>query len=465
MFITQPKIFISSTVFDLTNERTAAYNAVNKVGGFPVMSEKTMEAQSTDSLTACLSKVMESDIYVLIIGSRYGWQPEGKESITELEYLTAQSKNIPILVINTTYPKEPLQKAFEGRVEPNYFRKTVNDAFELEKELELALKKEIEKKQNEYFNRTEQVYSNLVKIKFPSQLFIADLDIDKKEVNKYNKEIKRSFFKPSLYDYAISALYMHGISFPHDWIVWNGKIITFHNLQDESIGLTKIIDRGTVELFDCDEFYDISDDQLSQFKYLLKKCLETKLHKMKIKWINEAKMFAFLPIQKDISDRWLPRSIEWTKSNKRATRKVVEIKRNLKNKEEVFNMRCLAFKTGFENFDNAWYISIKPEWIFLWSDFRVCQLAFKNIQWLKKTERNMHVFNHFNFILRYLQIQPSKSISLFDENNDYQYIKLDKIEKFDFAPIVPDSVWSSLEVDGNQKKMIDESGNVDLFGI
>lgn len=86
MFITQPKIFISSTVFDLANERTAAYNAVNKVGGFPVMSEKTMEAQSTDSLTACLSKVMESDIYVLILGSRYGWQPEGKESITELEY-------------------------------------------------------------------------------------------------------------------------------------------------------------------------------------------------------------------------------------------------------------------------------------------------------------------------------------------------------------------------------------------
>ena len=99
------------------------------------MSEKTMEAQTTDSLTACLSKVMESDIYVLILGSRYGWQPEGKESITELEYLTARSQNIPVLVINTTYPKEPLQMKFEGRVEPNYFRKTVNDAFELERSL------------------------------------------------------------------------------------------------------------------------------------------------------------------------------------------------------------------------------------------------------------------------------------------------------------------------------------------
>jgi hypothetical protein len=463
MFITQPKIFISSTIVDLPNERKAALKAVEKVGGFPIMSEYTMEAQSIDSLTACLSKVMESDLYVLILGGRYGWQPENKESITELEYQTARSCNIPILVINTTYTKESLQKDFEGKVEPNYFRKTVQDAFELETELEKALKTEIDKKQNEYFNNTETVYSNLVKIEFPSHLYIADLDIDKKAVKKYNKERKRPFFKPSLHDYAVSALFMNDISFPHDWIVWDGKLITFHNLQDDSIGLTEIIDRGTAEQFSCDEFYDVSADHLSQFKYLLKKCLEAKLHKLKIKWIKDGKMFAFLPSQKDDLGRWQSRSIEWTKTFKRATRKVVEVKRNLKNKEEVFNMRCLAFRTGFENFENDWYLSIKPEWIFLWSDFRVSHLAFKNIQWLKKTERNMHVFNHFNFILRYLQ--PPKSESIFLEYQDYPFLKIGNIEEFEFAPIVPDNVWNNLEEIGAQKKLTDENGNVDLFGI
>ena len=74
MFITQPKIFISSTIVDLPNERKAAFKAVEKAGGFPLMSEFTMEAQSSDSLTACLSKVLESDIYVLILGGRYGWR-------------------------------------------------------------------------------------------------------------------------------------------------------------------------------------------------------------------------------------------------------------------------------------------------------------------------------------------------------------------------------------------------------
>lgn len=94
MFITQPKIFISSTIVDLPNERKAALKAVEKAGGFPVMSEFTIEAQSTDSLTACLDKIKSSDIYVLILGGRYGWQPEGKESITE-QYQTYPGMYIP----------------------------------------------------------------------------------------------------------------------------------------------------------------------------------------------------------------------------------------------------------------------------------------------------------------------------------------------------------------------------------
>ena len=465
MLITQPKIFVSSTVVDLPNERKAAFSAVQNAGGFPVMSEFTMEAQSTDSLSACLSKVMESDIYVLILGGRYGWQPDGNQSITEMEYQTARDKGIPILVFNTIYQKEPLQKDFENRVNPDYFRKTVQDAFELQSEIEISLKSEIDKKQTEYFNKTESVYSNLVKIEFPTQLYVADLDIDKKEIIQYNKEIKRPFRKPTLHDYAVSALYMQDVSFPHDWIAWNGKIITFHNLQDDNVGLTKIIDKGTTEVFSCDEFYDTSSDHLSQFKYLLKKCLETKLHKLRIKWFREEKLFAFLPIQQDDSGNWQPRSVEWKKTTKSATRKVVDIKFNLKDKSKVFNIKCLAFRTGFESFDNEWYLSLKPEWIFLWDDFKVCHIdiAVKNIQWLKKTERNMHVFNHFNFILHYLQ--PPQIDSLFDEFKDYPFIKLKQIEKFDFAPIVPDIVWSSLEPIGMQKKLIDESGNVDLFGI
>ena len=462
MFITQPKIFISSTIVDLPNERKAALKAVVKVGGFPVMSEFTIEAQSTDSLTTCLSKVKESDIYVLILGGRYGWQPENKESITELEYKTAIDSKLPILVFNTIYPKESLQKLFEGKVENSYFRKTVQDVFELQEEMEKSLKQEIEKKQQELFHKTEPVYSNLVKIQFPTHIYVADLNIDKKAVKEFNKGRKRSFYKPSLHEYAISALYMHNISFPHDWIVWDKKIITFHDLHNDSIGLTKIIDKGTAESFTCDEFYETSPEHLSQFKYLLKKCLEAKLHKLKINWIKEESLFAFIPTQKDAEGRWMPRNASWSKTNKKATRKVVDVKRDLKNKDEVFNLKCLSFRSKFEFFDNEWFLAIKPEWVFLWPSFKVCSLAFKNIQWLKKTERNMHVFNHFNFILKYLQ--PSDS-SLFSEFGDNPFLKIGGIEKFDFAPIVVDDSWINLEDPDGKKKLTDNNGNIGLFGV
>lgn len=464
MFITQPKIFISSTILDLPNERTAALKAVEKVGGFPIMSEFTMEAENKDSVTACLDKVKESDIYVLVLGGRYGWQPENKESITELEYETALSSNIPILVFNTLYLKEELQKEFEAKVESSFFRKKVNDAFELQDEIEKSLRLEIEEKQNEFFNKTEPVYSNLVKISFPNYVYHAELNIDKKEIRAQMKgQGLKLKYRPSLFDFVIAALRLKDIRFPGDWILWGNSILSFHDLQDPSLPLSEIIDLGTAERLSCDEVYDNSNDNMSTFKFLLKKSLETKLYKLKIKWIKDEGLFAFIPNQKDDDDRWISRSIEWLKGNKKATRKVVDVKRNLKNKEDVFNMKCLAFRTRFEYFDENWFLSIKPEWVFLWPDLKVSDLAFKNIQWLKKTERNMHVFNHFNFILRYLQSSPNEP--LFDEYKDYPYLVIGQIEKFDFAPIVPENTWLNLEPQGGRKKLNDASGNVDLFGL
>ncbi|GHT28305.1 hypothetical protein FACS189432_06060 [Bacteroidia bacterium] len=302
--ITQPKIFISSTVNDMPSERQAAYNAVTKVGAFPVMCEFTMTAQNADSVTACLSMVGESDIYVLILGGKYGWQPYGKESITELEYQTAIERKLPIFIFNTTYAKDDLQKQFETSVNKTFW-KAVKDAFELETEIEKSLKEEIEKKQNEYFNHKELIYSNLVKIQFPQNLFMAKLNFDKKEVAQYIKDQNRYKRKPTLYDYVVAAIHMNNISFPRNWVLQEDYIMTFHNLQDYSCPLSKIIDIGTAERFSCEEIYNASQDSMSVFKYLLKSCLETKLHKMGIKWIKEEGLFAFIPNQKDNEDRWL----------------------------------------------------------------------------------------------------------------------------------------------------------------
>jgi hypothetical protein len=461
MFITKPKIFISSTIVDLPNERLAALKAVEKVGGLPIMSEYTMLAQNKDSLTACLDSVIESDIYILILGGRYGWQPEGKESITELEYKRALANKIPIIVFNTLYPKEPLQRELVAKVESAYFIKTVKDVFELQNEIEKSLIKEIEKKQNQLLSSTEIIYSNMVKINFPYYVFRAELNIDKKDIkDKMNEQGLKLKYRPTLFDYAVAALRLKDIRFPGDWIIWGKSILTFHDLQDSTLPLTEIIDPGTAEKLSCDEVYEISDDYMSTFKFLLKKCLETKLYKLGIKWIKEEGVYAFIPLNKDELDRWQSRKIEWSKE-KKATRTVVDVKRNLKKKEEVFNLKCLAFRIRFEYLDNTWYMAIKPDWVFLWPDFSVSDPAFKNIQWLKRNERNIHVFNHFNFILHFLQ--PSETEFLFPEYSDYKFLKIGKIEKFEFSPRVYDENWRKLESHRVKIKLKDLSGNVDLF--
>ncbi|MDT3740781.1 MAG: DUF4062 domain-containing protein [Candidatus Kapabacteria bacterium] len=460
MLISKLKVFISSTIKDLPSERKAALNAIENTGCIPIMSEFTIEAQNTDSITTCLNKVCESDIYVLILGGKYGWQPENCESITELEYKKALQCNLSIYVFNTTYQKEDLQKDFASRVEEKFFRKIVNDAFELQVEIEKSLKVEIEKKQNENFSKTEFVYSNLVKISFPQKIFRAQLNIEKNEINVYNK-IKGYFKKnPSLHDYAVSALHMKNISFPHDWIVQGKSLLTFHDLNDPQIKLREIVEIGTVEKMSCDEVYETNDDEMLNFKYLLKKCLEAKLYKLKVKWIKDEGLFAFLPINKDENGLWLSRKETWSKINK-ATRTVVDVKRDIKETDKIFNMKCLSFRTRFEYIDEIWYLAIKPDWVFLWPNLKISDYAVKNIKWLKMNERNIHVFNHFNFILHFLQ--PSISEPLFEMYKDYPFLSFGNIEKFSFEPIIPDEIWINLESKQNIKKLIDNSGNVDMF--
>lgn len=225
--------------------------------------------------------------------------------------------------------------------------------------------------------------------------------------------------------------------------------------------LREIIDTGTIEEIGCEDFYTLTKENEAAFKYLLKRCFETKVHKREIKWIKTAGLFAFVPINKDANGNWLKRCIRWQKTKKKAKRTVVDPKPDLKDRSKIFNLKCLAFRVKFEFLDTKWYLNLKPDWIFLWNDLTECTLAFEKIQYLKRVERNAIVFNHFNFILN--QLQPSSSNKLFPEMNDYPFLTLGSILKFDFSPVVHDDIWVNLEDDKQRKKLTDKEDNVDLF--
>jgi hypothetical protein len=104
------KVYVSSTITDLKRERRAVMDWLVAAGHQPVHSYRpdsdTVQASVLGDVAAC-------DLYVLIVGHRYGFQPEQDNpeglSITHLEYRRAGEAGIPrVALVRTSIPDERL---------------------------------------------------------------------------------------------------------------------------------------------------------------------------------------------------------------------------------------------------------------------------------------------------------------------------------------------------------------------
>ena len=80
------QIFISSTYTDLISERQSAVQAILNAGHIPAGME-LFTAGSESQLETIYNWIDNSDIYMLILGGRYGSiEPKSRKSYTQLEY-------------------------------------------------------------------------------------------------------------------------------------------------------------------------------------------------------------------------------------------------------------------------------------------------------------------------------------------------------------------------------------------
>lgn len=93
------QVFISSTYTDLIEERQAAVQAVLDAGHIPAGME-LFKAGNTSQLETIYKWIDNSDVYMLILGGRYGSIEEktGK-SYTQLEYEYAVGKGLPVFSV------------------------------------------------------------------------------------------------------------------------------------------------------------------------------------------------------------------------------------------------------------------------------------------------------------------------------------------------------------------------------
>jgi len=100
------RVYISSTVVDLKTERQAVTEWLVEANHQPVHSYRPNSETVRES---CLDDIDGCDLYVLILGHRYGFQPEEdnaeKLSITHLEFRRAEQSGIPrIALLRTSIP-------------------------------------------------------------------------------------------------------------------------------------------------------------------------------------------------------------------------------------------------------------------------------------------------------------------------------------------------------------------------
>jgi hypothetical protein len=80
------QIFVSSTYIDLKEERQAAVEAILSAGHIPAGME-LFSAGDESQMTVIKRWIDESDIYLLILGGRYGSiEPKSGKSYTQLEF-------------------------------------------------------------------------------------------------------------------------------------------------------------------------------------------------------------------------------------------------------------------------------------------------------------------------------------------------------------------------------------------
>src|SRR4051794_20933639 len=96
-----PTVFISSTFYDLQQVRANIAKFVQDELGYRLLASEHPSFPVEPTISAidnCRRRVEnDADIFVLVVGARYGSKiPTGNRSITNIEYLAARSKGIPI---------------------------------------------------------------------------------------------------------------------------------------------------------------------------------------------------------------------------------------------------------------------------------------------------------------------------------------------------------------------------------
>jgi len=297
-------------------------------------------------------------------------------------------------------------------------------------------------------SQTEEVQLNLLELFFPDTLYVAELSLDTFKDSKPQTRGRGRYKFETKRDKVRQALSDLGLKFAVDWECYENSLITFRDLSDNTLPLSKVIDIGTVTPISPDEFYGLNENQERVFKSLLRRCLQQKLYHRQVIWQNEENLFIFTAdAGQDV------RKESWV-AKKESDRTVYEVTRKKDN--NIWYIKHFAFQTQFLFFNERWYLLVKPEWFFSFDGYKEYYYSFEKVDWLKKQEKNIHVYNHFRFLVHFLKHE--EPATLFKQVIPYTFLSFGEPVIFSSAPELVDVEWNPPE-ENKEKDSGDEQMN------
>lgn len=266
---------------------------------------------------------------------------------------------------------------------------------------------------------TESVELNLLQLYFPSKIFIADL---------LSRPKTRSDGRKHLRDSASQL----GNRVPSDFEVFEGKLVTFYDLEASANPFAGLYDRGTTTTLQSKSFAAIDENYERVFKSLLRFTLQQQMYKQRVFWRHEEKIFVFMPM----TDEQLVRKEQWT--DKRSDTRSVVLYKVSKKDPNKGGFRHLAFQAEFVAIGDDWFIAIRPDWYFsTHPNFRPSPIGPDLLKGIKRLENNKSVEQHFRFLCRWLRNVGDGD--LITEGTGH--LSYGDIVEFDNHPGLDDSRW------------------------
>src|SRR5437764_1091394 len=112
----RPLVMVSSVVEGFAEFREAARRGIEAAGGVPLLVNEDFASQAQSSRNVCLDAVASSDMYLVIVAERGGWETPSGKLATEEEYEEALRRKKPVLVFLSPGPRDAKAKRFASRL-------------------------------------------------------------------------------------------------------------------------------------------------------------------------------------------------------------------------------------------------------------------------------------------------------------------------------------------------------------